>query len=778
MASLLSSIALRALPPAGRLREAIRDLNAAVARLGAQQEEAGRALGGRLEAQEEALRQLRQQLAHLAAPPPEQPPPEQVPPAVPGPDAGPDAELDRLTARELQRAALRHLPFLLGDVRVTDRAIQIEGLAGAPEGLAANMAFFVNGQRFAHAEYPMLDEQTAARFSEVRGGGLHVRARLGTDTATLSTDGFLRFDASPTGHYLEADWRRALHFVHPQFERFPLPPEDNQRRVVGEANRARFVFGGATLFKNLEFHLRELGLTWGDTPRILDWGCGAGRLARYLIAHSGARVTGVDIDADNIAWCRANLPGGRFETVGLMPPMPFEDGSFDLAVGISVVTHLKEEVQFAWLEELRRVVRPGGLVFLSIQGPVQFAYNGFPPHLFRQIERDGFLDLSVDDALDAVIEDKEYYRSAMQSRAYIVDRWSPYFEVLAIEDATAAIQDFVILRRRTPEEQAEHDAGRTGLMAPPSLRAASAQGAEGETAGAAAYWSLSPEEQAEAVGWYWMAHPAVRARINTLVSGYPDRDAYTRLGEILAGNGMPLPIPRALSLGCGFGGLERDLAARGMLREIDAYDLAEGAIAEARRLAEEAGFGWLRYHVGDLETQDFPEGSYDVVFAHQSVHHIERLDEIFAAIRRALRPGGIFHLNEYVGPNRFQWTDTQIDLVNELLDSLPPRLRRTPSGQKPPQARDTIENMIAVDPTEAIRSAEIREVLARHFEIVEERPYGGTLLHLALGNIAQNFREDSPEDMAHLRRFFELEDRMMAEGRIGSDFTILVARAH
>jgi len=288
-------------------------------------------------------------------------------------------------------------------------------------------------------------------------------------------------------------------------------------------------------------------------------------------------------------------------------------------------------------------------------------------------------------------------------------------------------------------------------------------------------WSISPEEKAAAQGWYWMAHPMVRERINILISGDPWLDAYGRLGVWLREHGKAVPLGRSISLGCGFGGLERDLARRGMILEMDAYDLADGAIVQARRLAEEAGYGWIRYHVADLEAQDFPAGHYDAVFAHSAVHHVERLDAVFAIVRRALRPGGVFHLNEYVGPTRFQWTDAQLALINAYLDSLPERLRQTPTGPKPPVVRPTIEQMMAMDPTEAVRSAEIRQVLSHHFSIAEERSCGGALLHMGLAEIAQNFDVDDPEAVAHLRRFFDLEDAMMANGTIGSDFTVMTA---
>ena len=292
-----------------------------------------------------------------------------------------------------------------------------------------------------------------------------------------------------------------------------------------------------------------------------------------------------------------------------------------------------------------------------------------------------------------------------------------------------------------------------------------------------AAWSVDPQTVA---GWYWMAHPMVRDRVNALASGGdPQMDSYGRLKVLLQQRGVTLPLGRAVSLGCGFGALERGLAAEGIVTEIDAYDIAPAAIAEATRLAAAAGLPGLRYHVVDLDhgMDDLPR-EVDVVFAHSSVHHVEKLEALFAAVAKMLKPGGIFHLNEFVGPTRFQWTDAQMAGINAFLESLPPRLRRLPSGQpRPRQTRPSIADMIAADPSEAIRSAEIIPLLAQYFDILETRALGGALLHLGLADIAQNFDPESHEDRAVLEAFFAAEDKAMREGTVGSDFAIITAVA-
>ena len=276
-------------------------------------------------------------------------------------------------------------------------------------------------------------------------------------------------------------------------------------------------------------------------------------------------------------------------------------------------------------------------------------------------------------------------------------------------------------------------------------------------------------------GWYWMQHPMVRNRINLLISGNRQTDAYDRLAGFLGDRGQPFLLGRCASLGCGSGGLERDLVRRGMVGDIEGYDPSEEAVSEARRLAADLGCGNIHYHTVDLASLDLPEAQFDAIFTHSSLHAVEALEGVVATVRRALKPSGVFHLNEFVGPSRFQWIDAQVRLINAFLDTLPDRLLQTPGGRKPPVQRPTVDHMLAAHPTQAVRSSEIREVLTRHFEIIEERPVGGTLLHMGLSDIAQNFDEENPEDVAHLERFFDLEDHVLTGGTLGSDFTVITA---
>ncbi|OOG81128.1 hypothetical protein B0E41_18920, partial [Hydrogenophaga sp. A37] len=287
-------------------------------------------------------------------------------------------------------------------------------------------------------------------------------------------------------------------------------------------------------------------------------------------------------------------------------------------------------------------------------------------------------------------------------------------------------------------------------------------------------WSVSPVQRQEIQGMNWMAHPRVIARLNHKATGDEGKDVYIHLKETLVGLGWRLPLARVASLGCGFGALERGFASIQMATHIDGYDIADGAIAGARAAAAAQGLDSLHYHVADLERLELPEASYDLIFGFQSVHHITDLDRLCRMVRRALRPGGVFHLHEYVGPDRFQWTDAQLSHMNDFLLTLPERYHRLPNGVvRGPRERPLAADVIACDPTEAVRSSQIVATVERYFRVLARHDLGGALLHIGLSDIAQNFDPDNPVDMAHLNRFFALEDRLMAEGVIGSDFMVL-----
>ena len=275
---------------------------------------------------------------------------------------------------------------------------------------------------------------------------------------------------------------------------------------------------------------------------------------------------------------------------------------------------------------------------------------------------------------------------------------------------------------------------------------------------------------------HWTELARVQAILNRRVSGDEDVDPYLWfLRTRLEGR---LPVARALTIGCGAGDLERGLATYGFAASHDAFDVAPGAIEKARTAASGAGLGRVRYSVANGNDLTLESNVYDVVFGVHSIHHVERLERLFEQIARSLKPDGLFFMNEFVGPTRFQWSDRQLEVVNGLLRALPARYRRSTVGDglKERVPRPTIAEMVASDQSEAVRSIEILELAAAHFELLEVRPYGGTVLLLLLHDIAGNFSPSVPGGPEILSAIADLEWALVSSGDLPSDFAVVVAR--
>jgi SAM-dependent methyltransferase len=275
---------------------------------------------------------------------------------------------------------------------------------------------------------------------------------------------------------------------------------------------------------------------------------------------------------------------------------------------------------------------------------------------------------------------------------------------------------------------------------------------------------------------HWTQHPKVQERLNFLVSGNPYRNRFEHFMDVYLRGRMP--VARALTLGCGHGELERGLAPYNFATLLEGVDISDGAVAEATRLASEAGLRQISYRIADINSIELPKNTYDVIFGVGSIHHTARLEHLFGQVAESLKPGGFFFLDEYIGPSVFQWTDLQLVASNSAAAGLPARYRMcvdNPQMSKPTVTRPSVPQMYAIDPSEAIRSSEIVGLLPKYFNVLETKGVGGSLLHLLLEHIAGNFDENDPDAMTHLQSFFNLEDELIAAGMLQHDFAVIIA---
>ncbi|MBX3064192.1 MAG: methyltransferase domain-containing protein [Anaerolineae bacterium] len=283
-----------------------------------------------------------------------------------------------------------------------------------------------------------------------------------------------------------------------------------------------------------------------------------------------------------------------------------------------------------------------------------------------------------------------------------------------------------------------------------------------------------------ATATYWLQVPAIRARYNYKATGVPNVAWYDYwMRRCFSGK---MPVERTLSIGCGQGSLELDLAQLRTFRHCDAYDIAPGAIEAAKLHAAARGVTSVNFMVSDANTIQLPRQTYDCIWFDMSLHHIEALEHLCQQVARALKPDGVVILNEYVGANRFDFPARQKEIMRAAFLLLPQQARRfLGNAADAPLYLDDMyfpdpQAVAEADPSEAIRSADILNVLAEHLDIVVQRNLGGTLLQYVLNNIAGNFHNGDAKTQAILNLLFEMEDRLIDVGELSSDFMLIVAR--
>jgi SAM-dependent methyltransferase len=320
------------------------------------------------------------------------------------------------------------------------------------------------------------------------------------------------------------------------------------------------------------------------------------------------------------------------------------------------------------------------------------------------------------------------------------------------------------------------------------------------------YWSK--RQQQKAPTWNWWTNRQVLRHINKMVCGHSlngfSQGLYDKARQRLGGR----VLERGISVGCGTASKEMDLLASGVVEKMVCYELSEARIAAARSEAVRRSLSdRIEIRQGDAFDSERTPGYYDLVYWNNALHHMPDTSFAVEWSRSVLSPRGMFLLDDYVGPNRIQFSDLTLDLANKVREMLPDKylvapgavVQTTPgSGSdkgagsdflarmrtavglavKPPAdakkrstlplverrvARPDLKEIVTRDPSEAADSDRILAAIDTFFPSAEVTHTGGSVYFAALPPLYANFDPASDEDNDLLAGLLAIDETHVRE---------------
>ncbi len=248
-----------------------------------------------------------------------------------------------------------------------------------------------------------------------------------------------------------------LRKAEPRANGLPLPPVGLRAGYGvapdGEPDDEAFLDSGRRQTNFLRRWLDMEGFGFHAGQCVLELGCATGRMLRWFEAEAAeSEYWGVDVDAESIAWCQAHLsPPFHFLMNTTAPHLPFEDRWFDLIYAGSVFTHIAELAD-AWFLELRRLLKSGGLLYVTILDDVALAicqrdYPQSSANRFTE-EFDAATGVLSSDYLSFSFMSSPRNTRIVYCREALLEKLGRWFDVRRVKDAAYGWQTGLLLCKR------------------------------------------------------------------------------------------------------------------------------------------------------------------------------------------------------------------------------------------------------------------------------------------------------------------------------------------
>ncbi len=248
-----------------------------------------------------------------------------------------------------------------------------------------------------------------------------------------------------------------------------------------------------------------------------------------------------------------------------------------------------------------------------------------------------------------------------------------------------------------------------------------------------ANWDQAPQRNRN-----WWTYPALNSYMNRQISSEHETGVIGALRAAI-GNRM---LEQGVSVGCGTAIKERALLHAGLVGHFDLYEVSEARAREARAKADQEGLSDRAKVVLANAFKETPIEAYDLVYWDHALHHMFDVALALNWSVRALRPGGILLVNDYIGPSRLQWSRSEVARAREFVARNAARLGVRPAEIKPGTILKRLRLMWR-DPSEAPQS----DLIPSAYEAATGEPIrrlGGAMIHLCAGSMWKLADSDDP----------------------------------
>lgn len=234
-----------------------------------------------------------------------------------------------------------------------------------------------------------------------------------------------------------------------------------------------------------------------------------------------------------------------------------------------------------------------------------------------------------------------------------------------------------------------------------------------------------------------------------------------------------------VSVGCGDGYKEFQILKKGLVKKFTLFELSDVRIENALRQAKMLGFeDRVEIIKGDYLNYEFTE-KIDFVHWNNSLHHMLDVEKAVKWSYQILEVGGVFYMDDFVGPTRFQWSDETLELATRIRKALPDIYLKSP--YEPDQLLNRIvsrpdpKKLKKDDPSEAADSSRILENVVKYFPNAEITLTGGSVYFLTLTDILHNIDESDVKDKAILDLLLII-DELATKSGYGSPYATAIGR--